>query len=109
MPAVDITIGNRTFQLVCGDGQETHLQNLASSVSERVEKLSESMGNSNDTLLLVMASLMMQDQINDYASGSTPANSDNQDEAINQAVTEAVTAISEYVDSVADRIEAGNA
>lgn len=115
MPVVDITIGKRTFQLVCGEGQETHLQSLAADVSARVNLLSESMGNSNDTLLLVMSSLMIQDELNEHKRNrqARPAESagsghtrEQIDREIDEAVTEAVTAISEYVESVAARVEA---
>lgn len=108
MPVVDIAIGQRTFQLVCGEGQEKHLQNLAANVSEKIDMLAQSMENYNDTLLLVMASLMLQDEVNELrAAGHTGSSklAVNTEEEIDLAVTEAVTAISEYIEGVADRIE----
>ncbi len=115
MPVVDITIGKRTFQLVCGEGQEPHLQELASDVSERVNLLAKSMGYTNDTLLLVMSSLMIQDELNETRrkagkpratlSGESGLPREAVDREIDEAVTEAVTAISEYVETVAHRIE----
>lgn len=116
MPVVDITIGKRTFQLVCGEGQESHLQSLAADVSARVNLLAGSMGNSNDTLLLVMSSLMIQDELNELHRSGARARSgkgeggevtrEQIDREIDEAVTEAVTAISEYVEAAAARIEA---
>jgi len=109
MPVVDINIGKRTFQLVCGEGQEGHLQGLASQVGKKVEALAKSVDNANDTLLLVMASLMLQDEINELQKNPTIANDADlqeiQDRAIDQAVSEAVEAIAEYVETVADRME----
>ena len=115
MPNVDITIGRRSFQLVCGEGQEAHLKSLATEVSKRVEDLAVSMGSSNDTLLLVMSALMMQDQLNNKAGQKTESanavlssvsESDNE-ASINLAVAEAVDAIAQYVENVADRIKTG--
>lgn len=98
MPAVNIQIGRRAFPLACSEGQEAHLQQLAVEVSERVEMLEGSMGSSNDTLLLVASALMMQDEINDLRSRS--GNDDSDD-----AITEAINAIADYVETIAERIE----
>lgn len=103
MPVVDITIGKRTFQLVCGEGQEAHLQNLAAEVSERVHMLSQSMGNTNDTLLLVMSSLMLQDEINELKANSSGKN--NIEQEIDDSVADAIKTIAEYVEGVAERLE----
>lgn len=111
---VDITVGRRTVQLMCPEGQEDHLRNLATSVSERIERLSEQMGGANDTVLLVTSALMMQDEINDMLEGNITeeliesevqkrlpeAGNDNSGDII-----EALNAVSDYVDSVTQRIE----
>ncbi len=113
MPTIDITIGRRSFQLVCGDGQEEHLKKLASEVSNRVDGLAESVGSNNDTLLLVMSALMMQDELNNVAGGEVSLSSlsggisqEEQEKNINNAVADAVDAIAQYVENVADRIDA---
>ncbi|MCB2081654.1 MAG: cell division protein ZapA [Rickettsiales bacterium] len=100
MAVVDITIGKRTFQLMCGEGQELHLQRLAEEVSERVEELAGSIDTKNDTLLLVMASLMLQDELNELRAGGAANSNDSDDTLI-----EALDAISDYVDGIAERIE----
>ncbi len=103
MPVVDVAIGKRIFQLVCGEGQENHLQGLATEVTKKVSLLSESMDNSSDTLLLVMASLMMQDELNELKSGAS--SNENEEKAIDSAIADTIATISEYIDTVADRIE----
>lgn len=103
MPVVNIPIGSRTFELVCGEGQEENLQALAAQVSERLVGLGQSIDTSNETLLLVMTALMLQDELNEFKDGGTvPV---DQDAAINSSVSEAIIAISDYVDAVSDRIE----
>ena len=115
MPTVNIEIGRRSFQLVCGEGQEAHLQELSEQVSDRVDALASSMGSNNDTLLLVTSALMMQDEINSKPAtgGAIPSaapvlqriSEDESERNINVAVSDAVDAIAQYVESVADRIE----
>ena len=105
MPVVNIPIGHRSFELVCGEGQEENLQSLAVEVSARLMKLSEQIDTTNDTLLLVMTALMLQDELNELKSNGNAPSSEDQDRAVNESVSEAILAISEYVDAVKDRIE----
>jgi len=106
MPVVNIPIGQRSFQLMCGEGQEAHLLSLAKDVSSRLESLSKSMETSNDTLLLVMTALMIQDDLNEINDNRPSAAYDeDRDTAINYAVADAISAISDYVDTVTERIE----
>ena len=58
MPVVDVTIGKRTFQLSCEEGQENRLKGLAGSISERIKEIAVFADSSNDTVLLAMAALM---------------------------------------------------
>ena len=108
MPNINITIGKRTFELVCGEGQENHLRQLASQVSKRLEELSHSMGTHNDSLLLVMTTLMLQDELNELKSVREKDKhqaSDVSQEETDAAMVETITAISEYVEAMAKRIE----
>ncbi len=104
MAIVNIQIGKRDFQLACDEGQEGHLQALAKQVSARVQQLSESVQTSNDTLLLVMSALMMQDELNEGGTSSQPNPAAVQEEA-DAIVVEALNTISEYVEAVAEKVE----
>ena len=105
MPIVNIPIGQRTFELVCGEGQELHLKSLASEVSARLLSLAESTDTTNDTLLLVMTALMMQDELNELKSNGAIITTEEQDNIINDSVSKTILAISEYVDAVRERVE----
>lgn len=112
MAVVNIQIGNRTYTLSCEDGEEKHILALASKVHKRVEEISASVGtNINEGVVLAMASLMMQDEINEFASATKnpQATSSNSSEAANsdEAVSEAIEAIADYVETIAERIEKG--
>lgn len=106
MPTVDITLGKRVFQLVCGDGQEGRLRELAAEVGARVDHLAESLGNHNDTLLLVMTSLMMQDELNELkqrASANAPRNGSSYHAVFSDDAQEA--GLAHFLDEVADTLE----
>jgi cell division protein ZapA len=64
---IDITINGRTYPVGCEDGQEARLQRLAAYVDGKVTELAESVGPVGDTRLLVMASLLLADELADAA------------------------------------------
>lgn len=105
MPVVSITLGKREYQLMCGEGQEESLRKLAAEVSGRISMLAKSMPEANDTLLLVMNSLMMQDEVNEIKENSSEKKTASSEEEINAAISDALMAISEYVESIAERVE----
>ncbi len=65
MAQVAVTINNRSYRIACDDGQEEHLQRLAQFVDKKVSELVASVGQIGDTRLLVMASLLVADELSD--------------------------------------------
>ena len=63
MPQVGIVINGRSYRIACDDGQEEHLKELAQLVDKRVAELVATMGQVGDTRLLVMASLLVADEL----------------------------------------------
>lgn len=65
MAQVTVTINGRGYQIACDDGQEEHLVKLAGYVDKRVGELTAAMGQIGDTRLLVMAGLLIADELSD--------------------------------------------
>jgi len=65
MAQVNATIAGRQFRLACEDGQEDHLQSLASDMDQRIAQLREKFGEIGDTRLTVMAALMVEDELSE--------------------------------------------
>ena len=65
MGQVAITINGRTFRLRCGDGEEGRLMVMAGMVKQRVDSLTKEFGNVGDDRLLLMAALMITDELLD--------------------------------------------
>jgi cell division protein ZapA len=109
MAIVDIQIGRRNYQLSCDDGQEPHLKRLAQTISQRIEELARVAPGSSDPMLLVLAAITLQDELNDALKNSPkpgqPVDRNMIDEEIDLAVAEAVGAIAEYVENLAERFE----
>ena len=65
MGQVNVTINGRQFRMACEDGQEQHLQALASDLDQRIETLRGKFGEIGDTRLTVMAALTVADELNE--------------------------------------------
>lgn len=65
MGVATLTINGRNYEVSCDDGQEGHLQKLAEHVDERVRELADSVGQVGEARLLVMASLLVADELYD--------------------------------------------
>ncbi len=63
MPQISLKINERNYQVTCDEGQEEHLRKLASHLDERIQDLVGSVGQVGEGRLLVMASLMVADQL----------------------------------------------
>ncbi len=63
MPEISLNINERNYQVTCDEGQEEHLRKLASHLDERIEGLVGTVGQVGEGRLLVMASLMVADEL----------------------------------------------
>ena len=69
MSDLSITVNGRSYVIACEDGQEDHLARLADYIDKRVNEIAESVGQVGETRLLLMASLLVADELGDaYAA-----------------------------------------
>ena len=65
MGKVNIQIHNRSYPMECDDGQETHIENMASEIDIKIRDVAKSVGNIGDIRLMVMTSILMADEIHE--------------------------------------------
>jgi cell division protein ZapA len=65
MAHVTVTINGRQYRMACEDGEEDHLAELATGLNQRVEQLRGSFGEIGDNRLVVMAALMIADELSE--------------------------------------------
>lgn len=65
MSALRLLIGGREYDIACDDGQESHLKNIARALDSRVRALSETLGRPSEGQLLMLAALMLTDELQD--------------------------------------------
>lgn len=63
MGQVSITLNDRVYRLVCDDGEEDRLVELATYVKAKVTQLTAEVGRSGDERLILMAALMIADEL----------------------------------------------
>jgi cell division protein ZapA len=65
MGQVTVSINDRRYEIACDDGQEAHLTRLSRYIDKRIAELVASVGQIGDARLLVMASLLIADELSE--------------------------------------------
>lgn len=116
MAQVDVSVNNRVYTVACGDGEEAHLIELGQLVDERVSELSGAVGQIGDAKLLVMASLLIADEMSDLRlklqtaetqleAAGTVANETSTPDVGDEMIAQGLESIAERIESIADRLE----
>lgn len=119
MAQVEVTVNGRSYSVACDDGQEAHVGRLGRYVDQKVQSLVKTVGQIGDARLLLMASLIVADELVDTdqalntAKGDLATAANGRERARAEALSvpssrpapdEAVLA--RTLDSLAQRIEA---
>ena len=62
MANVNINFNGKEFVLSCEDGQEEHLEELASHLNDKFNNLKNSLGNIGENKLLLITSITVMDE-----------------------------------------------
>lgn len=65
MGRISVAINGRNYQVSCDDGQEAHVGKLAEYVGQQVSELVGEIGQVGETRLLLMASLLVADELSE--------------------------------------------
>lgn len=63
MAQVIVTIDGRSYRMACDDGQEAYIQELSSNLDDQVSALRQQFGAIGDMRLLLMAALIISDDL----------------------------------------------
>lgn len=62
MPQIEISIGGRSFEVACQEGEEHYLQSAAAMLDTEAGHLSSQIGRMPEAQMLLMAGLMLADK-----------------------------------------------
>jgi cell division protein ZapA (FtsZ GTPase activity inhibitor) len=100
---IELSIGKFNYQIPCKKSEQEKLLQLAKSLNERLNRLSSKMPNANDQTLLAMVSLMLEGEL-ELAQNSAE-DSKLKDEDLQEAVSETMENIADYVEKLTKKIE----
>lgn len=73
MAQVTIRINGYAYIVGCEDGQEGHLAKMAAEIEQRISSIKAIGGQSGEARLLMLASLLLADELYDLKSSETAA------------------------------------
>jgi len=110
MPLVQVVVNGREFEVACDTGQEDRLRELAQQFDKRVQTLAASVGQVGDARLLLMAGLVLTDEL----SGATAKSAEREREVATlkaklangaETLEKAEDGVAELLEQAAIRIE----
>ena len=107
MAQVDVTINDRSYRIACDDGQDGHLTELANYVDGRVQELVSSVGQVGDARLLVMASLLIADELSESLTALNSRDLPKEDTSPTmEHVAQTMENLAAHIERIAARLEA---
>ena len=97
MAQVDINVNSQNFQIACEDGQEDRLLDLAKIVDRKVVELVDQVGQVGQNRLLVMAALVIADELAEYR--------DLEQVSVGEKTAEADIKVAASIEELSQRIE----
>jgi cell division protein ZapA len=105
MGQIQVTINNRNYSIACDDGEEAHVGRLARYVERKVAGLVSSLGQIGDARLLLMASLIVADELSEAEKTLNERGAQN-GEGSARLSSAAESDLAGALDGLAQRIEA---
>jgi len=105
MSHLSVAINSQNYTIACDDGQEGRIRDLAADIDKKIQDLVSEVGQVGDNRLLVMASLLLADELEEIkeSMGDLPSQKDSapEDSSFGDG-----TEFAEGIDHLAQRIEA---
>ena len=76
MAQVSLQINGYGYILGCADGEEEHLRALAADLDRRIDEIKASTGPSGEARMLLMAALVLSDELHDLREQAKPHEND---------------------------------
>jgi cell division protein ZapA len=111
MKEIEILIGDSQYKISCKTGEEERILYLADLVNKRLSKLSKKSGDLDEKTLLVILSLMIEDELERKLDGAILQNeieeedSKFNDQDIYDTVSENMENVASYIEKLSEKIK----
>ena len=82
MAQMTIRINGYAYTVGCEDGQETHLEEMADEIEQRIARIKALGGQSGESRLLMLAALLLADELHDTRRALERAQAESQYKAL---------------------------
>ena len=106
MGQVNLTVNGRAFAVTCDDGQEGRIRRLGQYVDAKVAAFVGSIGQVGDVRLLLLAALVIADELADANEALSQERGGARAAAATDAAASGVNGIAQRVEAIAARLEA---
>ena len=108
MPSVQIAVNGRNYEVACDAGQEQHLRELARGLDGRVRQLVKSAGPASEGRLLLMAGLLIADELHEAQAelGRLQSEQGPPASVVEQQLAETLHQLAGRLESIAAQLEA---
>lgn len=107
MPEVEVVLNNRTYPVVCGEGEEERVREVAAFIDARLAQVKAAAPRTDEAHLLVLVSLIVGDELLDAkaaaAQAAQPLAADLR-AGDDDAVAEAIAALADRVEALVGRV-----
>ncbi len=100
---IEIPVGKSRYKITCEESEKEKLLNIAERLNQRVNALSLQIKNIDEKTLLVIAALMIEEELSEENKVETPE--DDEDESVTIVDRDVYDAVSESMNNIADYIE----
>jgi cell division protein ZapA len=109
MPQVTLRINGYAYTLGCQDGEETHLEAMGAEVGRRIEGVRVASGPSGEARMLVMASLLMADEIFELRTRLEAAGASKAEEKPDPKLGRKLARMAKRAEEIAEGLEGAGA
>ena len=109
MGQVTVPVNGRSFTITCDDGQEPRIRRLAQYVDAKVAEVVSSIGQVGEARLLLLAALVIADELSDANDVLHERNraraADAKEVADTDAAANGIQGMAKRVEAIAERLE----
>ena len=105
MAKVTLTVNKRNYDISCDNGEEVQLTRLGEYVNRRVDELVAKVGQVGDARLLVMACLLLADELSEVYTELDAVKDENIVGATNTVAESELELMVARIESIAEKLE----
>ncbi|HXZ03019.1 MAG TPA: cell division protein ZapA [Stellaceae bacterium] len=104
MAQVTITINGRSYPVACNDGEEQRIEELGRYIDAKIKTFARELGQIGESRLLVLAALVLADELADARAASGESRSGN-GAGPGEDAAAGIENLAQRIESIATRLE----